>query len=101
MVADQIYEREKGNSLMVAILSHIVEFRNGESGLHVLHVSAMTELLLNHIIQKTDRYQITPSDISLIAMASSLHDIGKISIPDEVLNKPGRQIGRASCRERV
>ncbi len=90
MVADQIYEREKGNSLMVAILSHIVEFRNGESGLHVLHVSAMTELLLNHIIQKTDRYQITPSDISLIAMASSLHDIGKISIPDEVLNKPGR-----------
>ncbi len=90
MVADQIYEREKGNSLMVAILSHIVEFRNGESGLHVLHVGAMTELLLNHIIQKTDRYQITPSDISLIAMASSLHDIGKISIPDEVLNKPGR-----------
>ncbi len=90
MVADQIYEREKGNSLMVAILSHIVEFRNGESGLHVLHVSAMTELLLNHVIQKTDRYQITSSDVSLIAMASSLHDIGKISIPDEVLNKPGR-----------
>lgn len=90
MVADQIYEREKGNSLMVAILSHIVEFRNGESGLHVLHVSAMTELLLNRVIQKTDRYQITSSDVSLIAMASSLHDIGKISIPDEVLNKPGR-----------
>ncbi|MCI8468739.1 MAG: diguanylate cyclase [Eggerthellaceae bacterium] len=90
MVADQIYEREKGNSLMVAILSHIVEFRNGESGLHVLHVGAMTELLLNHVIEKTDRYNLTPADVSLISMASSLHDIGKISIPDEVLNKPGR-----------
>lgn len=90
MVADQIYEREKANSLMVAILSHIVEFRNGESGLHVLHVSTMTELLLNQVAKKTDRYSLTPSDISRIAMASSLHDIGKISIPDEVLNKPGR-----------
>ena len=90
MVADQIYEREKANSLMVAILSHIVEFRNGESGLHVLHVSTMTELLLNQIARKTDKYNLTPADISRIAMASSLHDIGKISIPDSILNKPGR-----------
>lgn len=36
MVADQMYESEKSNTLMVSILSHIVEFRNGESGLHVL-----------------------------------------------------------------
>lgn len=90
LVADQVYEREKANSLMISILSHIVEFRNGESGLHVLHVSTMTELLLNRVAKKTDRYKLTPNDISRIAMASSLHDIGKISIPDEVLNKPGR-----------
>ena len=90
MVADQIYEREKANNLMVSILSHIVEFRNGESGLHVLHVATMTELLLNQVVKKTDRYGLTPADISRIAMASSLHDIGKISIPDAVLNKPGR-----------
>ena len=90
MVADQIEEREKGNNLMVAILSHIVEFRNGESGLHVLHVGTMTELLLNHIASKTNRYDLPYDRISLITMASSLHDIGKISIPDEVLNKPGR-----------
>lgn len=90
MVADQIYEREKANSLMVAILSHIVEFRNGESGLHVLHVSTMTELLLNQIVRKTDKYKLTSADISRIAMASALHDIGKISIPDAILNKPGK-----------
>lgn len=90
MVADQIREREKANSLMISILSHIVEFRNGESGLHVMHVSTLTEMLLNQVIKKTDKYGLTPTDVSRIAMASSLHDIGKISIPDEVLNKPGR-----------
>lgn len=43
MVADQVYEREKSNNLMVYILSHIVEFRNGESGMHVLNVQAMID----------------------------------------------------------
>lgn len=90
LVADQIYEREKSSSLMVSILSHIVEFRNGESGLHVLHISTMTELLLRSLVQKTDRYHISRSDISLISTASALHDIGKISIPGEILNKPGK-----------
>lgn len=90
MVADQVYEREKSNNLMVYILSHIVEFRNGESGLHVLNVQAMTEMILTHLVRLTDRYQLTPEDISLISMASSLHDIGKIAIPEEILNKPGR-----------
>ncbi len=90
MVADQIHEREKGNSLMVAVLGHIVEFRNGESGMHVLHVSTMTDILLHHIAKRTEQYNLTTEQISLISMASALHDIGKISIPDEVLNKPGR-----------
>lgn len=90
MVADQIYEKEKSNRLMIAILSHIVEFRNGESGRHVLAIHAITELLLEHLIQKTDQYQLTASDIALICTASALHDIGKIAIPEEILNKPGK-----------
>lgn len=90
MVAEQIYEKEKSNSLMINILSHIVEFRNGESGLHILHVKTFTEILLKRLIQVTDKYDLSPSDISLIINASALHDIGKISIPDEILNKPGR-----------
>ncbi len=90
MVADQIYEKEKESSLMINILSHIVEFRNGESGLHVLHVQQFTKLLLRHLIRITDKYDISESDIALIAKASALHDIGKISVPDHILNKPGR-----------
>lgn len=90
MVADQIYEKEKNSGMMVSILSHIVEFRNGESGLHVLHISTITELLLHRLQIKTDRYPLTPEEINLITTASALHDIGKISLPSEVLNKPGR-----------
>ena len=86
----QIYEKEKDNRLMIEILSHIVEFRNGESGLHVLHVHAITELILNALRKKTDKYNISPKDVALICNASALHDVGKITIPSEVLNKPGR-----------
>ena len=90
MVADQVYEREKNNDMMVNILSHIVEFRNGESGQHVRHIHMMTEILLQHLQKRITKYQITQEDIVRIATASALHDIGKISIPDTILNKPGK-----------
>ena len=86
----QIYEKEKDNRLMIEILSHIVEFRNGESGLHVLHVHTITEILLKALRKKTDKYPLTQQEITLICNASALHDVGKISIPSEILNKPGR-----------
>lgn len=75
---------------MINILSHIVEFRNGESGLHVLHVQNLTEILLKTLVRTTDKYKLSPSEIAMISHASALHDIGKITIPDEILNKPGR-----------
>ncbi len=90
LVADQIYEKEQQSGLMVDILSHIVEFRNGESGQHVLHIRTLTELFLKHLGHKDSAYQLPRSEIALICTASALHDIGKISIPSEVLNKPGR-----------
>lgn len=90
MVADQMYESEKSNTLMVSILSHIVEFRNGESGLHVLHIGTMTELLLKRLREKTDAYDLDTAKISMISKAAAFHDIGKISISENILNKPGR-----------
>lgn len=90
MVADQLYEKEKSSNMMIDILSHIVEFRNGESGWHVRHVHTLTELLLEHLVRKTDQYNISQQDISIISMASALHDIGKIAIDEKILNKPGR-----------
>lgn len=90
MVTEQVYKREKSNNLMIDILSHIVEFRNGESGLHIQHIHAAVELLLRQLVTQTDKYPLTEYDISLISTASALHDIGKINIPDSILNKPGK-----------
>ena len=91
IVSNQIYEREKSSKLMINILSHIVEFRNGESGLHVLHIQTITEMLLRQLVQKeNNRYALSKEQIRMITTASALHDIGKISVPDEILNKPGR-----------
>ena len=90
LVADQIYEKEKNNRMMVGILSQIVEFRNGESGPHVLHIQTLTRLLLERLVQKTGKYSLSWSEQYMISMASALHDIGKIGIDEKILNKPGK-----------
>ncbi len=90
LVTNQVYERSKNNRMLISVLSHIVEFRNGESGAHCLNISTITEKMLNAVMAKTDQYGITRADIPLICTASSLHDIGKIAIPESILNKPGR-----------
>ena len=90
LVTDQIREKEKNNQMMISILSQIVEFRNSESGSHVLHINIITGMLLERLMQKTDQYHLQWSDQFLITTASSLHDIGKIGIDEKILNKPGK-----------
>lgn len=90
LVNQQMRENERQSGLMVDILSHIVEFRNGESGLHVLRIRRLTELLLRRLTKKTDQYSLSEQEISLVSLAAALHDIGKIAIPEQILNKPGR-----------
>ena len=57
--SDQNYEKEKNNKMMIGILSQIVEFRNSESGMHVRNISTLTGMLLEKIIQKTDKYYLS------------------------------------------
>ena len=90
IIAQQYQSQEKNNKLMISILSHIVEFRNGESGSHVLNINILTGMILESLVQKTDKYNITWSERLLITTASALHDIGKIGIDDKILNKPGK-----------
>ena len=90
MVSDQIYRNQRDSNVMIGILSHIVEFRNSESAQHVLQVQTVTGMLLRRLVEKTDVYHLTEEKIRLIVTASALHDIGKISIPENILNKPGR-----------
>lgn len=90
LVKDQFYEKEKNNRMMIAILSKIVEFRSGESGSHMLHINMLTEWLLEELVHRTDQYPLSWTDRLLICTASSLHDIGKIGIPESILNKRGK-----------
>ena len=90
LVTRQIYEKERNNRMMIGILSQIVEFRNGESGLHVIHINLITQLLLEQLVKKTGKYQLSWEDRLLIATASASHDIGKIGIDEKILNKPGK-----------
>ena len=90
MVSDQIRARENNTDTLVGVLSHIVEFRNGESGAHVRHIRIITELLLHRLLEISSNYAITAEQQDLIPLASALHDIGKIGIDEKILNKPGK-----------
>lgn len=88
VLADRFYRQEKNTELMVDILGHAVECRSGEGGTHMTHVILVTGLLLQCLVGKTDRYHLEREDIEAIRMASGLHDIGKLQIPEEILTKP-------------
>ena len=90
VVVDQIYEKEENNNIMIRILSNVLGSRNSESSEHILHIRTATEMILRQLIKTTDAYHLTETNIAIITTASSLHDIGKIRIPEEILNKPGR-----------
>ena len=90
VVVDQVYEKEENNNIMIRILSNVLGSRNSESSEHILHIRTATEMMLRQLVKTTDAYHLTETDIAIITTASSLHDIGKIRIPEEILNKPGR-----------
>jgi len=90
LLVKQIYQREKNSNLMANILGHIVEFRGGKSGSHVLNVGVITKILLEGLNDIDDKYNFSYDDMLLISTAATLHDIGKITIPEEIAYKTGK-----------
>ena len=78
------------NNDMLDTLSMVIEYRDVESGRHIHRIRKFTEVLLRVLAEKYPKYNITEDKIELIVSASSLHDIGKIAIPDSILLSPGR-----------
>ena len=82
--AQQILELNQG---MIESLATAIEFRNEESGGHVRRIHDITALVLS----ETDFCPgLTAEEIGNIALASVMHDVGKIAIPDGILGKPGK-----------
>lgn len=90
LLSQQYNERVKNSRMLIDIMAGVMELRNGESGLHVTHIEKLTELLLGCLVHRSDQFPLDNEQRSTIAMASALHDIGKMSIDDAILNKPGR-----------
>lgn len=90
VLIQQARAQERSSGMMADVLARIVAYRNGEGGDHARHIRRLTELLLERLTEKTDRYRLTRPDCRRIAAAAMFHDIGKLDIPDEILNKPGK-----------
>lgn len=90
LVEEQIFKKKQEQSLMLNILSYVIAYRNGESNTHLMHVSTITNILLQNLLKLTDKYKLSQNEIALISEAAALHDIGKIAIDEKILNKPGK-----------
>lgn len=89
-LVNEVIQENENSSTMISILSHIVETRNGESGNHVQNIRNITNLLLKELMKVTNQYSFSKEEVFHICTASSLHDIGKMTVPEEILNKPGK-----------
>lgn len=86
-------QQEKINNInnnMLDTLSTVIEYRDVETGRHVFRIRKFTEILLRSVAEKCPEYNLTESKINLIVSASSIHDIGKIAVPDAILLAPRR-----------
>ena len=90
LLSQQYNERVKNSRMLIDIMAGVMELRNGESGRHATNIEKLTELLLGCLVQRSDTISLDNEERSTIALASALHDIGKMAIDDAILNKPGR-----------
>lgn len=89
-IKEQSEQLKRTNVSIIDMLSSVIEFRSGESGQHVRRIRHATQILLTRMQKTVPQYQITDEEIEFISNAAAMHDIGKISVPDYILNKPGR-----------
>lgn len=78
------------NDSVVNTLATITEFRSLESGQHILRIRKFAQILLEEVAQSFPEYELDEKKIAVISSAAVLHDVGKISVPDAILNKPGK-----------
>lgn len=90
LLQHQAEQLKKSNANIIDILGTVVESRNLESGEHINRVKLYTGLLARQMQKDYPEYALTDEQVELITSASSLHDVGKIAIPDHILLKPGK-----------
>ncbi len=89
-IVSKTEEIVKLNYSIIETLSTAIEFRDCESGEHVQRIHDITYFILNKINGKMKNANFSDETIAEIATAAIMHDVGKIAIPDAILNKPGK-----------
>ena len=91
MVQAKVAELIRSKEKMLETMANIIEYRNLESGSHVKRTKELTRILAEYLCKNpSPGYHVQENDVAVMAMAAPLHDVGKISIPDNVLLKPGK-----------
>lgn len=90
MICRQAEVLKQRNEQITDILAEVVESRNLESGEHVKRVKSYTKILAQELMKRYPEYGLTEGEVRIIESASALHDIGKITVPDHILLKPGK-----------
>ena len=90
ILKEQAKKLEESNEKIIDVLGTVVESRNLESGEHIKRVKGLTKILALQVMEDYPEYGLSEAMVEAIVSASSLHDVGKIAIPDNILLKPGR-----------
>lgn len=81
---------EHMQEIIISIMARTTEYRDQMTGGHISRTREYSALLIRHIPDVDPNFEIDPEYARNIALASQLHDIGKIAIPDAILLKPGK-----------
>lgn len=90
IVENQVERLNNLNRSVMETLATVIEFRDLESGEHGKRICRLTKILMKEVSKTYEEYYLPKEEIDKIVASALLHDIGKISIPDMILNKPGR-----------
>ncbi|MDI6746139.1 MAG: response regulator [Rhodocyclaceae bacterium] len=90
-VARRMRENELIQTVSIRALAHLAEIRDPETGNHILRTQSYVHLLAT-LLRDHPRFTAIIDDtyITMLAHSAPLHDIGKVGIPDAVLQKPGK-----------
>ncbi|MBR2876342.1 MAG: diguanylate cyclase [Clostridia bacterium] len=90
MLKEQSNKMNTMNFELVELLVAAIESRDMESGQHIKRIKYFTKALTDVVVKECPEYNISAIQAEYIFLASSVHDIGKIAIPDAIMLKPGR-----------
>ena len=75
---------------IIGIITDLISVKDPYTGSHVVGVSKYFEIILRELLTSGLNYGIDPNDFELMVLSSRLHDMGKIGVPDSVLQKQGK-----------